>query len=154
MGKVLWRMLHWSVKFSCVFVLLWFELQHCAFEQKCFGLLTSCFIFNSRPIKPCYNVTWDIGLVISYLRTLGLNANLSSKFLTLKLTALLCILSHSRVHYLQSLSINSMELHENQCTLFPTTLLKYSQPSFVFAPLVFYAYPADLSLCVIATLSE
>ena len=109
-------------------------------------------IFNSRPPKPRYTVTWDIGMVISYLRSLADNASLSLKFLTLKLVALLSILGHSRVHYLHSLSVTSMDLHDTQCTFFPTTLLKHSRPSFLGAPLVFHSYPADRSLCVIDTL--
>lgn len=111
-------------------------------------------IFNSRPPKPRYTVTWDIGVVIDYLRSLNKNENLSFKFLTLKLTTLLSILSHSRVHYLHSLSVDSMDLHDTQCTFFPTTLLKHSRPSFPGEPLVFYNYPADDSLCIITTLKH
>ena len=111
-------------------------------------------IFNSRPPKPRYTVTWDLGCVISYLRSLDENVRLSLKFLTLKLTALLSILGHSRVHYLHSLSVTSVDLHDTQCTFFPTTLLKHSRPSFLGAPLVFHDYPADRSLCIIATLNE
>ena len=88
------------------------------------------------------------------MRTLDTNERLSLRFLTLKLTALLSLLSHSRVHYLHSLSVASMDLHDSQCTFFPTTLLKHSRPSFLGEPLTFYRYPADESLCVIATLVE
>ena len=66
----------------------------------------------------------------------------------------LSILSHSRVHYLHSLSINSMDLHDTQCTFFPTILLKHSQPSFPGDTLVFDNYPADESLCIISTLKS
>ena len=50
-------------------------------------------VFNTRPPMPRYVQVWDIGIVISYLRGLGETQNLSLKHLTLKLNALLSILT-------------------------------------------------------------
>ena len=111
-------------------------------------------VFNSRPTVPRYSYTWDVGLVLTYLRSLGATVGLSLKSLTLKLTSLLVLLSHSRVHYIHSLSVSSMDLQDTHCTFFPTKLLKHSRPTFSGEPLRFYSYGADPLLCVISTLKE
>ena len=97
---------------------------------------------------------WDVGLVITYLKNLGASCSLSLKALTYKLVALITLLSASRVNYIASLSIESMELTATACKFYPTKLLKHSRPSFQGEPLTLMAYPLDEDLCVIKTLRE
>ena len=111
-------------------------------------------VFNLRPPKPRYSQIWDIGCVLTYLRSLGDTQLLPLKLLTYKLVTLLMLLSASRVNYISSLSIDNMVLTNDSCTFFPTKLLKHSRPSFLGNPLRFRAYPLDSHLCVIATLHE
>lgn len=53
-------------------------------------------IFNSRPPQPRYSFTWDVSVVVEYIRGLGLNTSLSLKLLTQKLAMLLALTSAER----------------------------------------------------------
>lgn len=53
-------------------------------------------IFNSRPPQPRYSFTWDVSVVVEYIRGLGLNTSLSLKLLTQKLVMLLAVTSAER----------------------------------------------------------
>ena len=53
-------------------------------------------IFNSRPPQPRYSFTWDVSVVVKYIRGLGLNTSLSLKLLTQKLAMLWALTSAKR----------------------------------------------------------
>ena len=53
-------------------------------------------VFNSRPPQPRYAVTWDVGLVLNHIMSLGRNQDLSLKLLAYKLAALLALSNASR----------------------------------------------------------
>ena len=46
-------------------------------------------VYQSRPVFPKYQYTWDVTTVLDYLRNLGQNCDLSVKEVTLKLNMLL-----------------------------------------------------------------
>ena len=74
---------------------------------------------------PRYIQVWDMGIVISYLRGLGETTNLSLKLLTLKLNALLSILTSERISSLQSLQISRTTLTTDRVAFVPGWLLKH-----------------------------
>ena len=80
-------------------------------HPKVYQLLSG--VFNKRPPQPKYTVMWDISKVIDYISTLGKNANLSTKTITLKLTTLLAILSSNRASELTYFDIRHIMFKEN-----------------------------------------
>lgn len=62
-------------------------------------------VFNSRPPCPKYSVTWEVDVVISYLRSLGPSEDLSLKMLSLKLVVLMALASAGRSSDLHALDL-------------------------------------------------
>ena len=65
-------------------------------------------VYNMRPPKPRYSFTWDVKIVLDYLRSWGPTASLSLKKLTQKLVMLLALANASRSSELHALSTSSM----------------------------------------------
>lgn len=52
-------------------------------------------VYNSRPPKPRYSVTWDVDVVVKYLMSLGPNSSLSLRQLSQKLALLMALVEAS-----------------------------------------------------------
>ena len=65
-------------------------------------------MFELKPSLPQYNTSWNVSVVLRYLKT-SQPAPLSLKVLTLKLTSLLCLLSGQRRQTLSKLRIDCMQ---------------------------------------------
>ena len=110
-------------------------------------------VFNLRPPSPKYTYTWDIDIVLNYLKDLGYNEFLSLKDLTQKLAILLMLLSGQRKNTLTSFSIH-MDLTEEYCIFYPCKLLKHSGPNRLNDKFVYEAFKADIKLCPVNLLHE
>ena len=67
--------------------------------------------FNARPQLPRYTSTWDVNIVLNYLRGVAPSKSLSLKQLTLKTAALLLLLSSHRGQTIMNFKLGSkMEL--------------------------------------------
>ena len=65
-------------------------------------------VFNIKPALPKYNVTWDVGIVITYISKIDTN---SLKYLSQKLATLLVLLCGLRCgEILSVLVIRNLEL--------------------------------------------
>ena len=53
-------------------------------------------VFNSRPPAPKYSVTWDVDVVLSYLKLLPKNQELSFQTLSHKLAMLMALANADR----------------------------------------------------------
>ena len=111
-------------------------------------------VFHANPPAHRFTKVWDVGQVITYLKGLGDNAVLPLKNLTMKLVALIAILSASRVNYLASLSVDAMDLTDEVCVFYPTKLLKHSRLGYRDNPIRLTAFAPDRRLCVLHTLKE
>ncbi|XP_071791584.1 uncharacterized protein [Asterias amurensis] len=66
-------------------------------------------VFNLRPPKARHSHTWDVTVVLDYLRTLGPNEGLSLKKLTMKLVVLTALTSGQRCQTLSFMNIKGGE---------------------------------------------
>ena len=107
-------------------------------------------IFNSNPPRPRYNITWDIGKVLTLLRTWSPMEGLELAKLTLKLVMLLALTSAQRVQTLHKVRIDRMISTPGEVIFFIDELLKQHRPGFTGLQLKFPAYPADARLCLAA----
>ena len=109
--------------------------------------------FNARPQLPRYTSTWDVNIVLNYLRGVAPSKSLSLKQLTLKTAALLLLLSSHRGQTIMNFKIGSkMELRNNSVCFHIDDLLKTSKPGHHISPISFKAFPADRRLCVVTYL--
>ena len=108
-------------------------------------------VFQERPAFPKYQFTWDPDLVLSYIRSLGINRNISTIMLSRKLTMLLLLLSGQRHQTLHLFDIRNMSLTKDYKNFRLGDLLKTSRPGQPTPEVVFPAYPLDRKLCVVTT---
>ena len=111
-------------------------------------------VFEDKPSLPRYGKTWDLNVLLRFLRTLPEYDEMSLKELTYTLVALVAILSGQRCQTILALSIedNCMSLEDDRCTFFISTLLKQSKPGTHLKPIELRAYPPDPKLCVVLCL--
>ena len=108
--------------------------------------------FQTRPPMPRYSSFWDVGTVISYLKGLGANDNLTLRCLTLKTVMLLALTRPSRSADLSNLDIHWRSYQTNGVTFRPAQLAKQSRPSRHVADFFFPCFKDDPILCPVLTL--
>ena len=110
-------------------------------------------VYNLRPPKPRYSFTWDVKIVLDYLRSWGPTASLSLKKLTQKLVMLLALANASRSSELHALSTSSMIWGSQGVTF---TLLKPTKSSRPGKDPMTISYPCyhERILCPVTTLER
>lgn len=108
-------------------------------------------LYNVNPPKPKYRVTWDVSVVLAYIRTLYPLEALSLKDLTFRLVMLLALTTAQRAQTLVSLSLDHMQDITVGCIFHIVTLLKTSGPGRT-QPSVCVKKFVDAELCVYRTL--
>ena len=111
-------------------------------------------IFHEKPPLPRYTVTWNVDTVLTYLQTLHPVAGLSLKLLTLKLNALLALVTAQRAQTLVALDTTYMSITPNTITFVVAAMLKTSKPSKDPLQLTICRFSEDVSLCPYLTLQE
>jgi hypothetical protein len=109
-------------------------------------------VFHRTPPKPRYSFTWDVSVVLNFLRTLFPLSSLSLKLLTFKLTALIALCTAPRAQTLVALNIDFMVFHDNKVVFHISSLLKTSRVGHSAFSLVLEKYDPDEKLCVVKTL--
>lgn len=107
-------------------------------------------VFIDNPPRPRYISTWDVSLVLDFLKKLEPLRELSLKLLTYKLVALLALSTAARAQTLISLSIDSFKENDNSVIFSCGDRLKNSKPGVDFN-LHIRKY-SDKTLCPVRTL--
>ena len=106
-------------------------------------------IHNKRPSTAKYSAIWDVNLVLAYI---GAMKTETFSDMSLKMAALLMILSGNRVNMLSHMKITQMYLNEDECTFTFDEVLKTTQPGISTSPMTFKSFPSDRSLCPVANI--
>lgn len=109
-------------------------------------------VFNMRPALPRYVNTWDVSVVISYLKSQSPTEKLSFKQLTMKLVMLMALLSGQRAQSIQLLDISKMSRTADTVTFVVDQIVKQTRPGYHLQPISFKRYAQDTDLCVVRTL--
>ena len=105
-------------------------------------------VFNERPALPRYNVTWDVNIVLNYLKTLSPVKDISLKMLSHKLVMLLILLSGQRGQTVHLLDVRNMNLSQGYAKFTIGDPIKTTRPGHHVSELIFRAYAPDRRLCV------
>jgi hypothetical protein len=84
-------------------------------------------IFIKKPHGPRYEVTWDVSVVLNFLKTLFPLESLSIKMLTFKVTALIALANAPRAQTLVSLDLDNMFIEDNFVLFLFNNVLKTSR---------------------------
>ena len=110
--------------------------------------------FHERPPLPRYVSTWDVNIVLQYLKGLGPSSDLSLKQLTYKLVMLLALTRPSRSADLSSLSLARRRFSPEGVTFLPATLAKQSRQGKPLVEFFFPSFSHDEGLCPVQTLRQ
>lgn len=108
-------------------------------------------VFIDRPNLPRYTETWDVSIVLSFIRSMGDNEVLSLFDLTLKLVMLLALVTGQRAQTLSFLDLDNMHVYEDRIVFCVRNLVKQSRPSCHLKPVTVLAF-SDKMLCVVSCL--
>lgn len=111
-------------------------------------------VFLERPALPKYKVTWDVTLVLNFLKRMAPSRGLSLLQHGQKLAMLLALLTGQRGQYLYLLDIRNIEFSNEQVKLRMGDLLKTSKPGNHLGEIVLQAFPQDQHLCVVTLLTN
>ena len=109
-------------------------------------------IYNNRPPLPRYTCTWDVRIVLDFIKALGDNQSLSLKSLTLKTVMLMALTRPSRSADLSQLDINAKRYKPDGVVFTPKALSKQSQSGRAITEFFFPSFPDDSSLCPVLAL--
>ena len=73
--------------------------------------------YHSRPPLPCYSSFWDVGIMLSHLKQLGCNDDLSLRLLTLKIAMLMALTRPSHSADLSNLDLQMRSYVSNGVVL-------------------------------------
>ena len=108
-------------------------------------------VFHLRPPLPRYSEVWDIGMVITYVRSLGSNDSMPLKDLTLKTVAILSILTSQRVSSVAYLSLSNTFFPPSKVVFVPVKLSKNHRQGRKIRKVTIKAYPGDTRVCAVET---
>ncbi len=111
-------------------------------------------VFVQRPTLPRYRDTWDVDVVLRYIKGLSPIRQLGLKQLTLKLVMLLALLSGKRLQFLHCLKLPNMSLTPHHCIFTVDELLKTTKPGHHEAGIKLKAYAPDRRVCIVTVLQE
>ena len=104
--------------------------------------------FNLKPSLPKTNVSWDPQIVLKYLKTLSPVKKLMLKELTLKVVALVWLLSGQRGQSLQLISTRNITVTKHSVKIRFGDIMKTTRPGFQQQEVVMKAYAPDRRLCI------
>ena len=105
-------------------------------------------VYNLRPNLPRYTVTWDIALVLNFLKKSAPPKYLSLYQLSRKLVTILALVSGQRLQTLKALNLDHCTIARETITFHIMSLLKHSSPANKTSNVItFNSYPEDKRLC-------
>jgi integrase len=112
-------------------------------------------VFELRTPEPRYSETWDVSVLLTFLRSKGDNSFLSFKDLSRKLCALLLLVSVHRVQSVYLIKLEDITITETICRIVWKEKLKHTTPkkSNLGRILELSRY-SDPLLCVVRCLEE
>ena len=108
-------------------------------------------VFNQRPALPKYSYTWDVNIVLNYIKSMSSNDKLSLRDLTFKTVLLLKLLSAQRSQTLKLIKLKDLYIDEQHCVIYISSLLKQSKPGKHLKPIQFSRF-SDERICIVSAL--
>lgn len=110
-------------------------------------------VYNMRPPQSRYVETWDVSVVLRYLKTLYPEDTLSLKMLTFKLVMLIALVLAARCQTIHLLTIEGMRKESSKYVLRFSGPLKQSRPGVNVPFAELRAFRLDKALCVYNSLT-
>ena len=102
---------------------------------------------NQRPPKPKYGFTWDVEVVLRFLKSWPPNEALTDKQLSLKMAMLLSLSAISRCSELHLLDLRLLSRYSSYFSFEIYGTMKHQKPNTKLKPIEFGVYSSDAMLC-------
>ena len=106
-------------------------------------------VYNCKPTLPRQSATWDVNLVIRYLKSLYPQGNLSLKQLSYKLIVLLALTTGERIQTLYFVDLKIVMLSPDFIKIRIGDLLKQTKVGYHLTELYIEEYKQDKAVCVV-----
>ena len=106
-------------------------------------------VYNTRPPIAKHSRTWDVSIVLRYLKSLSPARHLSLKSLTFKVVTLLALVSAQRAQTLHILKCTNMTISKDLVVFHIDSTVKHSRPGKSLQPIELKAYHRDKRLCIV-----
>ena len=110
--------------------------------------------FHTRPSLPRYQATWDVSIVLKYLRRHSPADKLNLQDLTIKLATLCSLVTGQRCQTIQLMDLENLQITKSSAKFPITDLVKHSRPGMDQPLLILPAYPVDRRLWLGINISE
>ena len=110
-------------------------------------------VFNLRPALLRYCTTWDVSVILNYIKSLKALNQSDLKILSYCLAILLCIATGQKDQTLFYMNKDLMMFEAGKVTFFVLGLLKQSRPGHYLYPMVLLRYPVQ-EICVVSYLEQ
>ena len=112
--------------------------------------------FHTRPSLPRYQATWDVSIVLKYLRRHSPADKLNLQDLTIKLATLCSLVTGQHCQTIQLMDLENLQITKSSAKFPITDLVKHSRPGMdqPLLILILPAYPVDRRLCVLTYLKQ
>ena len=111
-------------------------------------------MFRMKPALPRYSTTFDVDIVLKYLKSMGESDALPFKSLSYRLVTLFCLLSGQRSQTICSLDVRKILFSETKVTIFVDSYIKNTRPGNHVSPLELKAFPSCTTLCPAENLKQ
>ena len=111
-------------------------------------------VHNSRPPAPQYSATWDVSIVLRWIKKLGKNEDLSLKDLSGKLALLMALVSANRTSELQALDLRFRVYTPGGVRFKLASLTKKRKAGAPVRERFYASFTKDNCLCVVQCLKE
>ena len=109
---------------------------------------------NVKPPQPRYLETWDVNIVLDFIKGLGSNALLPDKLLTWKTAMLLALAAGARSSEIRLLNTKFMIMDQNRIVFKLVAFTKTRKRGSAIPSLEFSALTTEPSLCVVLCVSQ
>ena len=109
-------------------------------------------VFNSRPSLSKYRSTWDVNLVLDYLKQIPLET-VSLKQLSHKCVMLLALLTAQRIQTIKKMTVQNVSFTFQGCEIFVNSVLKTTKPGKHLDTLKLPCYSNE-DICVVTHLKK
>ncbi|XP_063380718.1 uncharacterized protein LOC134667304 [Cydia fagiglandana] len=111
-------------------------------------------VFRLKPPTPKYNITWDPGVVLNYIKGLYPNEAISLEQLTHKVVTLLALTTGHRVQTLSLVKINNIQFNHDSVQIFIPDLIKTSGKNSKQPLLYLKKFNNKIEICPVTTLQS
>lgn len=108
-------------------------------------------VYRTKPPAPKYNLTWDPGVVLTYLANLYPNEDISLEKITKKVVTILALTTGHRVQTLSLINIKNIKIMSDKIQIYIPDIIKTSKTGHLQPLLHLKTFESRIEICPVLT---